>query len=71
MGDMPQFELIGPPCEHPGCKGVLVDNLSLKTDEFYRRCSECKREFGRMPAAQKLAEAKRVIERAFRGEKVS
>jgi predicted RNA-binding Zn-ribbon protein involved in translation (DUF1610 family) len=27
----PMFELFGPPCEVPGCKGVLVDTIHLKT----------------------------------------
>lgn len=67
MADFPMFELVGPPCEHPGCKGVLVDNLDLKTKDFFRRCSVCKREFHRMPAVDKLAWVKRVIERAFDG----
>lgn len=69
--DFPQFELIGPPCEDPACKGVLVDHISTRTQECFRRCATCKKEFGRMPAKEKLAWATRTIERALRGEKSS
>lgn len=69
--EFPMFELFGPPCEAPGCKGVLVDHLSLKTKEFFRRCSVCEREFHRMPASEMLAWSKRVIERVLKGEKTS
>jgi len=69
--EFPKFELIGPPCEEPPCKGVLVDHLTMGTKEFFRRCSVCGKEFGRMPAKDKLDWAKRTIERAARGEKSS
>jgi len=69
--EFPQFELIGPPCEDPLCKGVLVDHISTKTQECYRKCATCQKEFGRMPAQDKLDWAKRTIERAARGEKLS
>lgn len=63
----PQFELVGPPCETPGCKGVLVDHVSIRPpQEFFHECSVCSQTFHRVPAAEKLAEAVRVIERVER-----
>jgi hypothetical protein len=50
----PLFELVGPQCKHPGCKGVLVDTLKLKTKEFLHKCSECHREFHWVAAKEKL-----------------
>jgi hypothetical protein len=67
--DVPQFELVGPSCQHEGCTGVLVDCLTLDSKEFFQRCSECRREFNRQPAAEKLAWAVRSIKRILRGEK--
>ena len=65
----PLFELIGPPCETPGCKGVLVDCMQLKSLDFFQCCSVCKAEFNRMPIAEKTAYARRTIGRMFSGEK--
>jgi hypothetical protein len=47
------FELIGPPCEVPGCNGTLVDTIDWKTKECFRKCSKCSTKFGRMPLADK------------------
>jgi len=63
----PLFEFVGPPCESPGCKGVLVASLDLKTKESFDCCSECGTEFHRMPAAEKLGYCCRTIERALKG----
>ena len=71
MSYFPEFELVGPPCEVPGCSGILVDTMSLKTKEFFKRCSECGEEFNRMPAIEKTAWAKRVIQRVLDDEKES
>lgn len=77
MGNMkpsdghPQFELVGPLCEVPGCSGILVDTMSLKTKEIWKQCSECKAEFYRMSGADALGAATRVIQRVLKGEKVS
>lgn len=71
MPQFPEFELVGPPCEDPACKGVLVDHLTTRTHEFFRRCSVCKKEFHRVPATEKLAWAKRTITRVLKGEKSS
>ena len=65
----PMFELYGPPCEAPGCKGVLVDTLSLKTKEFFKKCATCGQEFYKMPARDALAWAVRTIEGAMKGER--
>ena len=64
------MELMGPPCEVEGCKGVLIQHIT-KANECFKRCSICKAEFGRMPLADKLGWARRTIERAVKGEKVS
>jgi hypothetical protein len=63
--EFPQFELIGPKCPIEGCKGVLVDHMSLRTKDFYRKCSVCEQEFDRMPAQQKLDEAIKIIEQVL------
>lgn len=60
--EFPQFELMGPRCSTEGCKGVLVDHLSLQSKDFYRKCSVCQQEFDRQPAQQKLDEAIETIE---------
>ena len=65
----PMFELVGPPCEVPGCKGVLVDHISLRTKEFFRKCSVCGGEFHRVSAEEKLAWAKRLFRRVLKGER--
>lgn len=67
--EFPTFELAGPPCEVPGCSGVLVDHISLKSKDFFRKCATCGTEFHRVPGIEKLAWAKRVIGRILRGEK--
>ena len=69
--DVPQFELVGPPCTKLGCSGVMVDHLSLKTHAFYRKCSECNREADHAIARDKLAWAIRTIARVLRMEKLS
>lgn len=61
---VPQFELVGPPCEVEGCDGVLVSTTSLKTEEHFDKCSKCE-------DSEKLKWAKRVIGRVLRGEKVN
>ncbi len=69
---VPLFELVGPPCEAPGCHGVLVDTISWKgPKEFFHKCSVCQATFHRVPAAEKLAWAERVITRVLKGEKSS
>lgn len=65
----PVFELVGPSCLDPTCKGVLVDRVGLQSKDFYRECSVCKAESGRMPAAEKLKEVVATIERVL-GRKV-
>lgn len=67
----PIFELYGPPCEAPNCKGVLVDSMDLKTRDYFQRCSVCKGQFNRMPMAEKVAWARRTIEAVLKGEKPS
>jgi hypothetical protein len=68
----PLFELIGPPCTEPGCKGVLVDHLTMRAPrEFFRRCATCGAESGRILASDALGYARRTIERVMRGEKLS
>ena len=65
----PLFEFVGPPCEHPECNGVLVDHIDLKTKEFFHKCSVCNHEFNRMPLADKLGYAVRIIKRTLTGMK--
>jgi hypothetical protein len=67
----PTFELAGAPCEKPGCSGVLVDFINLKSQDFFRRCSVCGSEVHRVPAKDKLAWVERTIERALKGERSS
>lgn len=67
----PMFELSGHPCEAPGCKGVLVDHISLKTQEAFRKCSVCGQQFHRVPTSEMLAHAIRTIRRVAKGEKLS
>lgn len=66
---VPQFELIGPPCESEGCKGVLVDYVTVDVKEYFQKCSVCHQEFGRMSVQDKLDWALRTIERAVKGQK--
>jgi hypothetical protein len=68
---VPMFELVGPPCEAPGCKGVLVDTLSLKTKMYSKQCATCHAEFYVMPAREALAWATRTIERVLKGEGIN
>jgi hypothetical protein len=69
---IPEFELVGQRCEHPGCKGVLVDTVTTHPPlEWFQRCSECSREFNRAPADEKFAWAVRAIERALKRESSS
>lgn len=65
----PLFELYGPPCQAPGCKGVLVDTIHLKTQVFCRKCATCGEEFYQMPVREAVGWAVRTIKRVFNGEK--
>lgn len=68
----PLFELVGPPCEAPGCKGVMVDTMTIHDPkEVFRKCSTCGAESSRIPAVEALGYATRTIERVLRGEKIS
>jgi hypothetical protein len=64
----PMFELVGPPCELPGCNGVLVNTIALKTQIFSKKCSVCHAEFNKMPVKDAMAWAVHTIERVFKGE---
>lgn len=64
----PTFELSGPPCENPGCSGVLVPSIHLKTQMAYEKCSVCGTEFHKMTAKEKMGWAVRTIERVLAGE---
>lgn len=64
------FEMLpmGPPCEDPKCKGVLQDCIRwTEPRECYRRCSECGKEYGRMPLADKMGWAVRTIKPCLSG----
>jgi hypothetical protein len=63
------FEFVGPSCESPGCKGVLVAHLDLKTKESFDKCTKCGQAFHRMPAAEKLGYVCRTIERVLKQAK--
>ena len=65
----PMFELVGPPCEVPGCKGVLVDTIHLKTQMFFKKCATCGHEHYKMPVREAMGWAVRTIKRAINGEK--
>ena len=65
------LELMGPPCEVPDCKGVLVDTVDLKTRTFFRRCSVCGKNFHHASVEEKFAWAKRTLARVLKGEKTS
>ena len=67
----PLFEIVGPPCPAPGCKGVLTNTMSLKTKEWFYHCHVCNGEFNRMPIADKVAWAVCTIEGAVKGEKTN
>jgi hypothetical protein len=67
----PMFELVGPPCEVPGCKGILVNTIHLKTWMFFKKCSTCGQEFYTMSAREAMGWARRTIERALKKEKVN
>lgn len=49
----PLFEIVGPPCPAPGCKGVLTNTLSLKTRSWFSKCHVCNGEFRRAPLGSK------------------
>jgi hypothetical protein len=49
----PLFEIVGPPCPAPGCKGVLTSTMSLKTKEWFGHCHVCNGEYTRAPAGSK------------------
>lgn len=66
---VPTFELCGPRCEEAGCTGVLIQTITLSTQEVFYRCSVCRTESGRMSAEDKLDWAKRIIARARVGTK--
>jgi len=65
--NIPQFEPVGPPCEDPGCKGVLWNHVDLKTREFFRQCTECGKEFHRVPLKDAVGWAIRTIHRTLEG----
>lgn len=69
--DIPLFEIVGPPCEVDGCKGVLTDCVDPKTQDFFHRCSVCGAIAHRMTGKEKLAWAVRTIEGALKGERPS
>jgi hypothetical protein len=63
---------LGPPCEHQGCTGVLVQHLTLASpQECFHRCSICEREFHRMPVTDMLGFAERTFNRVLKGERTS
>lgn len=64
----PMFELVGPPCESPGCKGVLVNTIHLNTWMFSKKCATCEAEFYVMPVKEAMGWAVRTIKRVFKGE---
>ena len=66
---VPAFEFVGPPCEHPGCKGVLLDNINHKEGVFYRKCTECGRKFHEVPVEEKMRWSLRVLHRVLKGTK--
>lgn len=68
--DFPQFELAGPPCEQAGCRGVLVQTISLKQDMAYQKCSVCGHQHYEMKRSELLAHSIRTIERVLAGQKV-
>ncbi len=63
------FELIGPPCESTGCKGVLINTISNKTNSCFQRCSICGKEFNKMSVDDKFAYINRVMSRVMKNEK--
>lgn len=68
---IPLFEIVGPPCKVPDCKGVLIDAVSLKTKDYFQECSICKAHFNRVPAWQKLKEVNDTIARILAKESES
>jgi len=67
--EFPIFELIGPKCPKNDCAGVLIDNLSIKTKEFYRKCSVCEEIFDQQDAVKKLNETLEFISGMMEGAK--
>lgn len=65
----PMFELYGPPCEVPGCYGVLVDTVSIKTKRFFRKCATCGAEHYKLN--ESIGWTVRTIEKVFNGDKVN
>lgn len=39
--EIPQFELVGPKCQEPGCDGVLVVTMDAKFKNIWRQCHKC------------------------------
>ena len=68
--DVPMFELVGPPCEAPGCSGVLVLTTCLKTKDVWNQCATCKAQFNRMTGAEALGWVKRTINRVLADEEL-
>lgn len=68
---IPMFELVGPPCEAPGCTGKLVNTISLKTWIFSKKCATCGQEFYQMPVREAMGWATRTIKRVLKGEGVN
>ena len=64
----PEFELVGPSCKKSGCKGVLVNHLTLHEPKmFFLKCSVCDQKSGHMPVREKLAHAVGTIMRLVEG----
>jgi hypothetical protein len=66
---IPMFELMGTPCEVPGCTGVLLNTISFKTQTCFKQCSICQTEFYKMPIKDMMSWAARTLESVFKGEK--
>ena len=71
MPDAPEFEIVGPPGGVPGCSGVLMDYMGMRSRAFFQRCTVCGWESERVSPADKLAWTRRVIERVLRGERAN
>lgn len=68
--NIPQFEMVGPPCEAPGCGGVLWNYVNLKTRMFFRKCCTCGGEFHQATLEETLAWSIRTINRVLEGTEI-
>lgn len=59
----PMFELVGDPCPKEGCEGVLIETVSIETKDYFKKCSECKGEFGKVPGEVMFARSVEMIEK--------